>query len=87
MAKKYIFDGIHQKSLWKRMYCILFVCQIAFNEWNEKLHKQGTKYLKSFNEQKPSFVLFVEYNLSNNESSQFILLIFFMENTFAYVRV
>lgn len=69
------------------MYCILFVCQIAFNEWNEKLHKQGTKYLKSFNEQKPSFVLFVEYNLSNNESSQFILLIFFMENTFAYVRV
>lgn len=69
------------------MYCILCVCQIAFNEWNEKLHKQGTKYLKSFNEQKPSFVLFVEYNLSNNESSQFILLIFFMENTFAYVRV
>lgn len=69
------------------MYCILFVCQIAFNEWNEKLHKQGTKYLKSFNEQKPSFVLFVEYNLSNNESSQFSLLIFFMENTFAYVRV
>lgn len=49
------------------MYCILFVCQIAFNEWNEKLHKQGTKYLKSFNEQQPSFVLFVEYNLSNNE--------------------
>lgn len=69
------------------MYCILCVCQIAFNEWNEKLHKQGTKYLKSFNEQKPSFVLFVEYNLSNTESSQFILLIFFMENTFAYVRV